>query len=170
MFIPPPYQLLLRGWMALFGSGELSTRFLSFLFVVLAVLCMAMLPARRSFFFRLVAVGFLGSSPALAVYGLTLQLNSGLAAAISDRELCQEGCLQISSTPIGLTTSATRISNPCQWMDTESCLFSGPARAKSPQLLIPPGMVDRLDLTAKGLSTCSAGKPKSEGRSLEADL
>lgn len=31
MFIPP-YQLLLRGWMALFGSGELATRFLSFLF------------------------------------------------------------------------------------------------------------------------------------------
>ncbi len=66
---PPLYQIVLRGWVGLFGSSELTTRLLSFIFVVLAVLCMAMLTAGRPFFFRLVAVVFLGSSPALAFYG-----------------------------------------------------------------------------------------------------
>lgn len=79
---PPLYQVLLRGWMALFGSGELATRFLSFLFVVLAVLCMAMLTARRPFFFRLVAVVFLGSSPALAFYGQETR-SYGMVLALS---------------------------------------------------------------------------------------
>jgi hypothetical protein len=66
---PPLYQVLLRGWMALFGSGERATRLLSFFFVALAVGLMARLTASRPFFFRLVAVAFLGASPALAFYG-----------------------------------------------------------------------------------------------------
>lgn len=65
---PPLYQTLLRGWIALFGAGEIATRLLSFLFVILGLVSMAVLTARRPFFFRLVAVSFLASSPALAYY------------------------------------------------------------------------------------------------------
>lgn len=66
---PPLYQLLLSSWMKLFGTGEVATRLLSFLFVALALGLMAILTAGRSLLFRLVAVCFLGSSPAFAYYG-----------------------------------------------------------------------------------------------------
>lgn len=65
---PPLYQVLLRGWIVIFGDGELATRFLSFLFVILALVSMALLTASRPFFFRLVAVSFLAASPASAFY------------------------------------------------------------------------------------------------------
>lgn len=65
---PPLYQVLLRGWMGLFGHGEIATRLLSFLFVIFSLVSMVVLTARRPFFFRLVAVCFLASSPAFAFY------------------------------------------------------------------------------------------------------
>jgi uncharacterized membrane protein len=65
---PPLYQVLLKIWMGLTGSGEAATRSLSFLMaafsLVAAALCCSPMGAGR----RLVTVAFLGTSPAFLFY------------------------------------------------------------------------------------------------------
>jgi uncharacterized membrane protein len=65
---PPLYQVLLKIWIDLTGSGEAATRSLSFMMAALtlvaAALCCAPMGAGR----RLVTVGFLGTSPAFLFY------------------------------------------------------------------------------------------------------
>lgn len=79
---PPLYQVLLRGWMAIFGSGEVATRLLSLFFVIVALLMMARLTAGRPFGYRIMAVAFLGVSPALAYYGQETR-SYGMVLALS---------------------------------------------------------------------------------------
>jgi len=66
---PPLYALLLRGWVGLWGSGEVATRSLSFLFTALALLSMAVFTSGRSLLARFIAIGVLGTAPAFHFYG-----------------------------------------------------------------------------------------------------
>jgi uncharacterized membrane protein len=65
---PPFYHILLKGWMSLFGAGEIATRSLSFLCGAGALILLAWFTARRSFRYQLLAVSLLGTSPAFAYY------------------------------------------------------------------------------------------------------
>lgn len=66
---PPLYPIVLRIWMAVFGSGEVATRSLSFLLVALSLVALAWLTSGRPLLYRFVALAFLGSSPSFAFYG-----------------------------------------------------------------------------------------------------
>jgi len=65
---PPLYHILLKGWMDLFGAGEIATRSLSFLCGIAALILLAWFTAKRSFRYQLLAILLLGTSPAFAYY------------------------------------------------------------------------------------------------------
>jgi mannosyltransferase len=65
---PPLYQVILKLWINAIGDSEIATRTLSFIFAVLAILLMALFTRKSGTFRQLVAIAFLGSSPAFAFY------------------------------------------------------------------------------------------------------
>ncbi|MEA5441211.1 hypothetical protein [Cyanobium gracile] len=65
---PPLYQILLKLWIGLTGSGEMATRGLSLLMAGLALVAMALFTSRRGASRRLVSVAFLGTSPAFLFF------------------------------------------------------------------------------------------------------
>jgi uncharacterized membrane protein len=65
---PPLYQVLLKLWMGLSGSGEAATRSLSFLMATFTLVSAALCCAPFGLGRRLVTVSFLGTSPAFLYY------------------------------------------------------------------------------------------------------
>ena len=65
---PPLYQILLKLWIGLTGSGEMATRSLSLLMAGLAVVATALFTTGRGAGSRLVSMAFLGTSPAFLFY------------------------------------------------------------------------------------------------------
>lgn len=114
---PPLYALLLRGWVGLWGSGEVATRSLSFLFTALALLSMAVFTSGRSLLARFIAIGVLGTAPAFHFYGqetrsyaLLLALST-LSTLLTLRLRSQSGygsaLLRWSQTLVALALSLT---------------------------------------------------------------
>lgn len=65
---PPLYQVLLKLWIDVFGSGESATRSLSFLIAALGLVAAAFFSSGRGAGRRLVTVAFLGTSPSFLFY------------------------------------------------------------------------------------------------------
>jgi hypothetical protein len=65
---PPLYQILLKLWIAVFGTGEPATRSLSFLLAALGLVTAALCSSGRGAGRRLFTVAFLGTSPAFFFY------------------------------------------------------------------------------------------------------
>lgn len=65
---PPLYPVLLKAWIALFGTSEVAVRSLSVIFSVLSLVAVVPLTTGRSLRARLLTLGFLGCSPALIIY------------------------------------------------------------------------------------------------------
>ncbi len=65
---PPLYQVLLKLWMGLNGSGETATRGLSFLMASVGLMATALFASGRGPGRRLVSIAFLGTSPAFLYY------------------------------------------------------------------------------------------------------
>lgn len=65
---PPLYQSVLKLWMGIFGSSEISTRLLSFLFALLTILIFSIEALQRRQVRRMLALALLGLSPAFAFY------------------------------------------------------------------------------------------------------
>ncbi|MCP9837746.1 hypothetical protein KBY84_09575 [Cyanobium sp. N.Huapi 1H5] len=65
---PPLYQLLLKLWIGVFGTGEPATRSLSFLIAALGLVAAALCSSGRGAGRRLFTVAFLGTSPSFLFY------------------------------------------------------------------------------------------------------
>lgn len=65
---PPLYQSVLKLWMGIFGSSEISTRLLSFFFALLTILIFSIEALQRRQVRRVLALAVLGLSPAFAFY------------------------------------------------------------------------------------------------------
>ncbi|MCP9786397.1 hypothetical protein [Cyanobium sp. N5-Cardenillas] len=65
---PPLYQLLLKLWIGVFGTGESATRSLSFLIAALGLVAAALCSSGRGAGRRLFTVAFLGTSPSFLFY------------------------------------------------------------------------------------------------------
>lgn len=65
---PPFYQVLLKLWIGIGGSGEMATRSLSLLMAGLGLMATALFASGRGAGRRLVSVAFLGTSPAFVFY------------------------------------------------------------------------------------------------------
>ncbi len=65
---PPLYQVLLKFWIGVFGSGETATRSLSFLIAALGLVAAALGSSGRGSGRRLATVAFLGTSPSFLFY------------------------------------------------------------------------------------------------------
>lgn len=65
---PPLYPVLLKVWVALFGTSETAVRSLSVGFSVLSLIAAALLTKQNSVRSRLLTLLFLGSSPAFFIY------------------------------------------------------------------------------------------------------
>ncbi|MBM5822342.1 MAG: hypothetical protein FJ082_07790 [Cyanobacteria bacterium K_Offshore_surface_m2_011] len=65
---PPLYQLLLKLWIGVFGTGEPATRSFSFLIAALGLVAAALCSSGRGAGRRLFTVAFLGTSPSFLFY------------------------------------------------------------------------------------------------------
>ncbi len=101
---PPLYQLLLKLWIGVFGTGETVTRSLSFLIAALGLVAAALCSSGRGAGRRLFTVAFLGTSPAFLFfaqetrsYALSLTLSTlmlGTALLLRQRTGCHETALR----------------------------------------------------------------------------
>ena len=114
---PPLYQLLLKLWIGVFGTGEPATRSLSFLIAALGLVAAALCSSGRGAGRRLFTVAFLGTSPAFLFYAqetrsyaLSMLLSTlmlGTALLLRQRTGRHEGALRCGFAISALLLSLT---------------------------------------------------------------